>query len=136
MKKYLKSTVFKEGMTKKGGVNPPPSCPKPDMVLLPQNSKSESHSSQVQQGPIISNKKLRVNFSVIGYVEELTEFVKLLQVIQWCETVGTNRTIYLHVDGDESGRLDFIDTTSDSRIPPLEPVLNDRGRIHLYIGEE
>ncbi len=74
-------TIFKEGIIKKGGVNPPPNCPKPNINPLPQNFKSESHSSQVQQGPIISNKKLKVNFSVIGYVEELKEFVKLLQVI-------------------------------------------------------
>jgi hypothetical protein len=53
------------------------------------------------------NTRYKLNFEVIGYKSELSEFLKLLAYIERCGNIGHSGTIKVCVDGDGTGRLTF-----------------------------
>ena len=84
--------------------------------------------------------KSKLTLTIIGHDTELQEFLKLCQYIQSFGTYGMNRTLHVTTDGDGSGRLRFVDETTNYEMPSipladLRRIEDTQGEYNVDIGE-
>jgi hypothetical protein len=82
--------------------------------------------------------KKRISIDVIGHDSELRELIYILKCIQKCGERGTHRTFKISVDGDGSGRLEFMYEKEEGgwEYFPTEDIDLDKAEKKIcYIGE-